>query len=95
MDQPSSTNKIPENMAETMNELSSINNENEYTNDWIKFGMRICVTTAFHPIEHAKVLIQVCLFFISPSIMYYYKAHLSVIQHTAKSLFFLSYLLLF
>lgn len=46
-------------MSAKLEESTAINAENDAINDWIRFGARICVTTAFHPIEQAKVLIQV------------------------------------
>lgn len=49
-------------MSAKLDEPSYMNAENDTINDWIRFGARICVTTAFHPIEQAKVLIQVCVF---------------------------------
>ena len=33
--------------------------ERENANEWINFGMRVAVQGVLHPIEYAKVLIQV------------------------------------
>lgn len=32
---------------------------NEQVNEWIRFGMKLAVSSALHPFEYAKVLIQV------------------------------------
>lgn len=36
-----------------------LNNENTQTNRLIKLGMRLGISSALHPVEYAKVLIQV------------------------------------
>lgn len=35
---------------------------NTLANEWIKFGMRLGVSSALHPFEYAKVLMQVIKF---------------------------------
>lgn len=40
--------------------LERDDNGNEYeVGEWLRFGLRIGVTTALHPLEYAKVLMQV------------------------------------
>lgn len=40
--------------------LERIDNGNEYeVGEWVRFGLRLGVTTALHPFEYAKVLMQV------------------------------------
>lgn len=38
--------------------------ENTQVNEWIRFGLKLGVSSALHPFEYAKVLIQVRFFFI-------------------------------
>lgn len=37
--------------------------ENTQANEWIRFGLKLGVSSALHPFEYAKVLIQVRIFF--------------------------------
>lgn len=40
--------------------LERDDNETEYeVNEWMRFGLRLGVSTALHPFEYAKVLMQV------------------------------------
>uniref|UniRef100_T1E267 Putative mitochondrial carrier protein 1 n=1 Tax=Psorophora albipes TaxID=869069 RepID=T1E267_9DIPT len=40
--------------------LEKVDNENEYeVGEWVRFGLRFGVTTALHPFEYAKVLMQI------------------------------------
>lgn len=40
--------------------LERIDNGNEYeVGEWVRFGLRLGVTTALHPLEYAKVLMQI------------------------------------
>lgn len=36
--------------------------ENTQVNEWIRFGLKLGVSSALHPFEYAKVLIQVRIF---------------------------------
>lgn len=37
--------------------------ENTQVNEWIRFGLKLGVSSALHPFEYAKVLIQVRILF--------------------------------
>lgn len=38
--------------------------EQNITNQWIAFGSRVAIRIAIHPLEYAKVLIQVIFFLL-------------------------------
>lgn len=41
--------------------MISSRDKNKEANEWMKFGMRLAVSSALHPFEYAKVLIQVLI----------------------------------
>lgn len=43
-------------MASAASEQSE---ERENVNEWIRFGLKLAVQSALHPLEYSKVLIQV------------------------------------
>ena len=47
-------------------EIMFVNKEedDQITNEWIKFGMRLGVSAALHPFDYAKCLIQVNIVFV-------------------------------
>lgn len=42
-----------------MEGFRSQDNEREHVNEWIYYGLKVAVQSALHPLEYAKVLIQV------------------------------------
>jgi len=53
----------------SMSVASEQNEERENVNEWVRFGLKLAVQSALHPLEYSKVLIQVKNIFCCIKIM--------------------------